>query len=486
MIDGSLEENVLVLLCWSEHAGIVLARLTKASQSMKPLLVRGSNELSVRAFDLFSTRSYKRIARTAIEYIEKYRKPPGIHLRDLLEDMLRRGDEGRLLVQIIEAMDRAKNDIQTEFVLSELDLFIRKQTLSLVVENIATSLDAGEIEAAESVYRQHASFQVGDTDPGIFLHDADRMLAFLDKNESDYFSSGVDVLDQRNCRPKRGQMFAIAAAPKAGKSWWMVGIGKHGVMHHHTVLHVTLELSAEETGKRYIQALFGMTESEEAESTYRVPMFKRDAAGRGIALDHNVINAKAIGTKTRPEIAEQLKYFRSRARLLIKEFASGTLTCNQLDAYLDQIRHDFAFVPDLIIIDYPFLMRVDPARIRTDLGRIGVNLRGMAKDRNCAVVVAANGNRQSDARIFTRRHVAEDFSVIMTADAICTLSKTPEEAALNLARVFVDGARGAPDKYMTLITQSYATGQFCLDSAYMDKYLAHEADRMSGAPQEEE
>lgn len=490
MIDvpQSLEENVLTLLCWSDqHAGIVLARITKASQSMKPLLVQGRNELQVRNFDLFSTRSYKRIARIAIEYNEKYHKPPRAHLRDLMEDLLRRGDEGRLLDQILSAMDRARTDIQADFVLSELDLFIRKQTLSLVIDNVSTSLDSGHIDEAEQVYRQHMSFQAGDSDPGAWLHDPVRMLDFLDRTDKTYFSSGVDVLDDRRCRPQIGQLFAVMAPPKTGKSTWLRAIGKYGIMHGRSVLHISLENSEDETKQGYIQALFGMTRDEEAEQSIRVPMFKRDATGYGISLNHRVINAEAIGPKTRKDVAEKLKYFKSRAPLLIKYFPSGSLTMNQLEMYLDQIDRDYKFRPEMMIIDYPFLMRIDPARIRTDLGRIGVGLRGLAETRNCAMIVAANGNRTSaNARTMTRQHVAEDWSLIMTADTVCTLSRTPEEKAANLARVFVDGCRGAPDGYIALITQSYATGQFCLDSAYMDRYLAHEADRMSGAPIEDE
>ena len=63
--------------------------------------------------------------------------------------------------------------------------------------------------------------------------------------------------------------------------------------------------------------------------------------------------------------------------------------------------------------------------------------------------------------------VAEDWSKIATADNVLTYSQTKYERPLGLARLFVSNGRNDEDKFEILILQSYAIGQFCLDSTYM-------------------
>ena len=80
MLKGSLEDNVLTMLAHStEHAAMLTITVTS---------------------DLFSTRAYRKIAEKTITFIQTYNEPPGVHLRDILEDDLRRGEDGRLLARV--------------------------------------------------------------------------------------------------------------------------------------------------------------------------------------------------------------------------------------------------------------------------------------------------------------------------------------------------------------------------------------------------
>jgi hypothetical protein len=82
--------------------------------------------------------------------------------------------------------------------------------------------------------------------------------------------------------------------------------------------------------------------------------------------------------------------------------------------------------------------------------------------------------------------VAEDWSLGGTADTICTISRTQDEKDNGLARILVDKARMTRDSWLALISQSYATGQFALDSVYFSKYIAEEVDRITGTDNEDE
>ena len=60
--------------------------------------------------------------------------------------------------------------------------------------------------------------------------------------------------------------------------------------------------------------------------------------------------------------------------------------------------------------------------------------------------------------------VSEDISKINTADNVLTYSRTEAEKELNLARLFVSNARNNRDGDTIVISQSYNTGQYVVDS----------------------
>jgi hypothetical protein len=126
------------------------------------------------------------------------------------------------------------------------------------------------------------------------------------------------------------------------------------------------------------------------------------------------------------------------------------------------------FIPDVLLVDYADLMKVDSVNYRQDLGRVYKELRGIAVERNIGVVTASQANR-SGIRAKTVRdyHIGEDISKIATCDAHITYSQTGQERGLGLARLFVANGRNDEDQFTVLISQAYTLGQFCLDSVRM-------------------
>ena len=175
--------------------------------------------------------------------------------------------------------------------------------------------------------------------------------------------------------------------------------------------------------------------------------------------------------------------------LIIKAFPTSSLTMQGFELYLDALERVHKFVPDVVCFDYPDLQKIDVDSLRTELGAIFKEHRGLAVRRNYALVTVTQGNRESaKARVTTDTHVAEDYSKIATADTVITYSQTNEEKRLGLARLFVANARTEEDKFTVLITQQYQMGQFAIDSVrmggdYWDRIESSASDaRRAGAP----
>lgn len=463
-LNGSLEDNILTLLCWSDEHAVAV------SMQIAP--------------ELFSTKAYRKIAAKALEHLAAYSRAPAGHIRDLLEDDLRRGDDGKLLSRVLQDMEALQATLQPAYVLSQLAGFIALRRLKMALADASEAADRGDIEAAERALLERDTMQ--SASPGIWLHHAEDMLRFLDIDESDWFPSGIDELDNRGVRPARKTLFLMIGAKGVGKSWWCIDMGKAAIMNKKAVLHITLENSEEETAKRYTQSIMAMGVG--AATTIRYPVFRRDALGRFTSIDFDERVAEGVNAENRGSVAAKLGSFKNRSRLLIKEFPTGVLTIPQLNAYLDTLAKTENFRPDLMIVDSGNKLAFRGEHIRADMGRNFTLLRGMGVARNMAVASTTHSNRSGDiARTVTgAAHVGEDYSMLGTADVVCTISKSAWERENGICRILVDKSRTSADRWMTTITQSYATGQFALDSIYHSKHVADEIDRRSGEDNDDE
>jgi replicative DNA helicase len=428
---------------------------------------------------LFTNRVNQLIAKTALAYLKEYREPPGNQMEYLLEMELIRGDDGKLLRQTLEILDKQKDQIQPAFILNQLTRFVEIQSLSSSLQSAIESLGRGELEDARKAIYSSAVPEVESS--GIWLHDPKKMLSWLDDEQEEFFSSGIGVLDRAKVTPARKTLVFMIAAAKKGKTWWLVQVGKSNLLYRHTVLHITLEVSEKVVARRYVQSMFSLTKSQARE--IKVPYFQKTETGT--AIDFQTFQREGVPSR-RKEVSERLASMKGRyPRLLIKEFPTGALTTEQLDMYLDQLDKTENFRPDVIILDYPDLMKIDSAQMRIDTGRQFRDLRGIAVKRNSAMVAVTQGNREADtAKVVDKRNVAEDWSKIGTADAVYTYSQTEAEKALGLARFFVAAGRDEVDRFMVLISQSYDIGQFCIDSIMMSADIRQQLE--GGAPKEVE
>jgi len=474
LLKDSLEDNTLTLLCWDMTVAPIIAMQVSA--------------------ELFSTREYQRLAQFAIDHISRYGLPPRGHLRDYLEQELRRR-EGSFLKQIIDAMEKLHPELQGKFVQHDLDLFVAKRQFAMSMDAAYQKLDQDDLAGARDAL--YAASAVVKPQTGVWLHDTERWFSFLNRQGTSELSSGIDIFDERGIRPNKRELYLHIGPKKSGKTWAMIQIGRRAVQSRHDVLHVTLENSSEITQQRYMQAFLQMTADQTR--LLRMPLFKYTATGR-FYLDWDPVEpgkvvqsasganrtaGEVLLDKERDALANLIKPFQwtgrvgSPGRLYVQECATGTLTIAQLNHMLDYLERAERFKPDMVVLDYINLMQIgDVRQHRLSLGRLGVELRGIAVARDLAMVTTTQGNRSSaTAKLVTGTHVAEDWSLLGTADTVVTYSQTPKEREINVARMFVDAARNAPDKWIAQISQSYATGQFCSDSVYMDKAVADEMAR---------
>ena len=458
MLGGSLEENVLCALVHHDTLAPHIA-------------------ISLTPGD-FSVTVYRRIATVAIEFLQHYREPAKAHIGDLLEHEIRRGPDGRFFADVLQQMERLAPSLNEGYVRGTLDRFIATNRMLNAVNSAADLLHEGDLDAAREVLRA-PSLLLRPDQPGVWLADSDHWLSFLREDEDvELFSSGIEILDDKDVRPARGELFAFLAASGRGKSWFLINVGKHNAIgRRKKVLHITLENSLKVTVQRYTQCLLVLTRNETLTLDTHIFM-DRDDPDQAHRARYESREFRSIRSTSLSELHGRLKPFQARGELLIKHFPTGTLTIGMLNSFLDALEQADGFKPDLVLLDYLTLMHLDSSRdgnIRVAIGQLARQLRGMAETRGFALVTALQANRLAAGKQWVYgSNVAEDWSVHGTCDTFVTYSQTDHEREQGFARILVDKCRNSSDKWKAFVEQQYAIGQFCTDSVYMGKHIAEQ------------
>jgi replicative DNA helicase len=449
-LSGALQENLLTLLCFDDaHCKIARAALTP---------------------QLFESSVFREVAGIAISFIDQYGEAVKEHLPDHLEDILK-GDDARKAAsykRLVDNLFLSRDSLNAQYVISQLQAFVRGQTFKSGLVEAVEAMEAGNIEAAELAMQKALSKQVISFNAGLNLKDPTQMAGLLegDLNEPG-FELGIPELDRLGIFPRRKELFMLIAPRGRGKSWFITHCSKMALLQRWSVVIITLEMSEKRYAARTIQTFFSVTERE---STVRLAQLIKNRDGTLEDVLYEEVERLSLSRKEDRESlkAKITRDFSRRKPIYIKQFPNGSATMADVESYLDQLERFEGFVPDLICLDYPDLLKHDLKNKRVELGRIVEEFRGLGVKRNCACVAVSQGNRDSEeATTVTGAMVAEDISKLATVDVCLTLSRTDMEEKLGLARILVEKARNQRDGFSVLITQAYAIGQWCLDSVLL-------------------
>jgi replicative DNA helicase len=466
VLAGNLEENIITLLVWSDKA---------------------SSGIRMRVDpDLFSTSAYRYIAQASYDYIDEFRSCPKEHIADLVEHLLNTdGPISRLLGATIINMKNLYPTLNETYILNELEKFLKTRFLQKAIEEATSKLADDDLSGAEAALNTvHKSISMS---PGILLNDPIQALSFLHKKDFSGFFTGIDHLDNEGIYPKKQQLFLIMAPSGKGKTWGLIHMGKQGMMFNQKVLHISLEMSEEEVAERYLESIFSLVSHHSVipslnngVHSVRIPEFNVNSLGGLLGISSRVIERMVLSADNEEEIKEKIARLQTRSPIMIKSFPSGSLTMSHFRAYLDMMDKVHDYRPDAVMFDYPDLMKMPKTNDkRMEVGDAYVELRGLAAERDFALVTATQSNRPAmQATIVKDYHAAEDISKISTSDNVITINQTDKEKEIGLARIYVAKARHSRSGFQVIVSQNYGIGQFCLESLYHDKGYDTEMARL--------
>ena len=351
--------------------------------------------------DYFDDTVLRKVFETASEYLEKYKEPPSLEALKIAVDKRKdlTEDTYQGVHQLVGEMTVDK-DTNIEFLIDETEKFCQDKDLYNSIRKSILILDGQNTDQGKGEIPRLLSDSLGisfDQSVGHdFLEDVDDRYDHYHRKE-ERIPFDIDILNKitKGGIPRKS-MTVLLATTGGGKSLLKCHMAANHLMYGKNVLYITMEMAAEEIGRRIDANIMDITLDEVAE------------------VPRDVFEKRMARYKTK-----------TTGKLVIKEFPTGSAHSGHFRHLLNELKLKKNFSPDVIFLDY--LNICSSSRVKgaaaansyTLVKSIAEEVRGLAMEYNCAIVTSSQYNRDaygnSDVDL---TNTSESMGITHTADAI--------------------------------------------------------------------
>ena len=359
----------------------------------------------------FDTDSNKFLVKSIKDYFIKYKSQPTMESIKIMVDDI---DNDVLKVAIVDSLRGAwqhREDPDLEFVKEKSIEFCKNQIVKGAIMQSVELLETQQYDEIKVIIdKAMTAGMERDIGHEYITGFEERMT----KQARDTLPTAWDsVNDLMDGGLGKGELGVIVAPAGIGKSWTLQAIGTHAVKCGLSVIHYTLELNAAYVGLRYDCIISG-------QPTGNLQYYKEDV---------------------------QKMISKLKGNLIIKYWPTRTASVNTVSAHLQQCELQ-GIKPDLVIVDYADIMKSTQhfKEKRHEIGHVYEELRGVAGEFDVPMWTASQANRSSlEEEIIGADKVSEDYSKVMTADFVMSMSRKVEDKIANTGRFHVIKNRFGPD-----------------------------------------
>ena len=352
---------------------------------------------------MFDSDSNKWLVKAIREYYFEYKKQPTLEvikykIDEIENDVLKSG--------VIEKLRDVWKNIEStdlEFVEKETLDFCKNQALKNAILESVDLLENKNYDGIKSIIDD--AMKAGTTrDLG---HDyVPSLETRLEESSRITVPTPWDVInDITDGGLGPGELGVVVAPAGIGMSCTLQALGSEVIRKGKTVVHYSLELNENYVGLRYDSIFSGVT-------TANIKYHKE-------------------------EVEKQIS--KLPGKLLIKYFPTKAASVQTLGSHLKQIEISGVKV-DMVIVDYADILMPTGffKEKRHAIGNIYEDLRGLAGELEIPIWTASQANRSAlEEDVIGADKVAEDYSKVMTADFVMSMSRKVEDKIANTGRFHV-------------------------------------------------
>jgi KaiC/GvpD/RAD55 family RecA-like ATPase len=413
----------------------------------------------------FGSEVTQNFIRICYNYFDQFNEAPGNHFRDELVSFLEQKksldvDMYFLYIDRLSQLDLPNYD----YVISRINTFIQARTIESGAVELARRAKQGEFEQAKELMQKMLRSGITEEEVGLDYFDSDTPSYLIEHGGNERLVGfGMPSIDKRI--PKglsRTDFLCILGGYKGKKSFACIYFGLLGLMAGLKVLHVTHELSLEETEKRYDAGVCGMSLNEmvnEEEITFEIPEENGDFGELVKEVVPTVRDSERV-------LEGRRKLGRLGGQLIIRKYPMGQCSMSELERYLDYLERFEGFVPDILINDYMEKMQIPPNEKRNDaINDMYIRLKGIADERRLLAITVSQTTREALRRHkLSQQDLAEDIRKLGNVDTLLAISQTDDVAENNRMLLWVMANRTGNMDFGCQFLQNLSIGQFCIES----------------------
>lgn len=468
-----------------------------------------------------TSKATRLIADWCIDFYSQYQSAPKTLIMDIYEakksnglDMAEAAIISDFLTSVSKDYEQLENFNESYYIDQTINYF-KHRGLFILSEDIQKWLTAGNTTQAQAAL---AKFQLPNTisspgrEPFIDMECCRQAFETLEDNLFEIPGAFGKLL-----RPVyRGSLVGLSALYKTGKSFLMDYISVQAWYSRLNVAIFDLEMGKEKRDRRLFQAITGLPlrvpdsglltvpcwdcelnqkgmcnrrdrqnhiaiRNEQGELISRTipagyrPCHIDDCDGFKVAIWHREEKVSPITWQKAWHKAQHLISDLGNARFKVQSLPANHAYLEDIEAHLDIWESVEGFVPDVLVIDYPALLKVKGnLQPRDRVDTIWSTLRGLSQKRNCYLLAATQAGgketikRRDQGRDLGQGDVAEDSRIIGHVEAMLKIDQTEEENELGVVRVSKSAERHEDYKIskQVIVLQVLAAGQAVLDSKW--------------------
>ena len=359
----------------------------------------------------FDTDANKFLIKSIRDYFQKYKTPPTMEAIKVIVDDVENDVMKTSIVDSLRLSWQHRESPDLEFVQEKTIEFCKNQVIKGAIMESVELLDSQKYDEIKGVIDNAMRAGVERDIGHEYITGFDeRMNQQARVTLPTAWDSVNDLMDGGLAG---GELGVVVAPAGIGKSWTLQAIGADAVKQGKTVIHYTLELNAEYVGLRY----------------------------------DTIVSGQPTGNLQYHKEEVMKKISQLKGNLIIKYYPTRTASVNTLTAHLQQCELQ-GIKPDMVLVDYADIMKSTSnfTEKRHQIGHIYEELRGMAGEFDIPIWTASQANRSSlEEDVIDASKVSEDYSKVMTADFIMSMSRKVEDKIANTGRFHVIKNRFGPD-----------------------------------------
>jgi hypothetical protein len=419
--DGVVSQTVQDSFCYLAITNTKFLRM--ARQSVKP--------------SYFSSQVTEDVISICYAYFDQFKESPDSNFQSELLRFLngKSDDDKQLYVNYLKRLQEIDKPNEA-YVVSRINSFIRAREFEVAAIKFVELTKAGEFEKAKRLMHTTLKAGIEKEEVGIrYFNGGVPTYYDSESNSTGYLmGTGFDVLDKAMPRGlRRTDVLLVLGGYKGKKSFSCIHFGCEALMHGLKVLHISHELSEEETEMRYDRMIGGLTGYNKDQ---QVEIEHIDDDGNVFSTERmhvgSVFDLKEV-TQARRRVA------RYGGELIIRKYPMGFCTMDEIVRYLDYLETYEGFIPDVVINDYIEKMRLPTGMERRDaINEYYLQSKGIADDRKLLMITVSQVTRDAlRRRTLNQKDSAEDIRKIGNVDLVIGISQTKAQSMENRMQAVV-------------------------------------------------